>query len=326
MKNITLTRNGQTAPRDVETSTMHADGLVVGQGVMLRIKGDCCPGMKPTPYKEYVVTAIKKTDRFDGKCSDVTFTVAAKAKEPANRQPPTTSKPTTNKPTTDNPTLVPVAATRDRDAAYRLSRQYAKVNGSWKNALEQTVRFGAMLKEWGDFLGEGRGGAGGGAAGGLQTWLAENCPEINYKTAMGYKHLAEKTVRMLGGGAGAVAALLGRDTVTDPDGNEVPIDAEVVERKEEIFRAADSRRKLEQMYFDFTETTAKPKGRAKGSKNVPKTDAERANAFWKLNAAELASPWALKSIPLVEWRVANFALATLQPLVTALKRRVAEGE
>ena len=31
MKNITLTRNGQTAPRDVETSTMHADGLAVGQ-------------------------------------------------------------------------------------------------------------------------------------------------------------------------------------------------------------------------------------------------------------------------------------------------------
>lgn len=313
MKNITLTRNGQTTPRDVETSTMHADGLVVGQGVMLRIKGDCCPGMKPTPYKEYVVTAIKKTDRFDGKCSDVTFTAAAKAKKPAAAA-------------TGKTPVVPVTATRDRDAAYRLSRQYAKVNGSWKNALEQTVRFGAMLKEWGDFLGEGRGGAGGSSPGGLQTWLAENCPEINYNTAMGYKHLAEKTVRMLGGGAPAVAALLGRDTVTDPDGNEVPIDAEVVERKEEIFRAADSRRKLEQMYFDFTDAPAKPKGRAKGSKNVPKTDAERAEAFWKLNAAELASPWALKSIPLVEWRVANFALATLQPLVTALKRRVAEGE
>ena len=325
MKNITLTRNGQTAPRDVETSTMHADGLVVGQGVMLRIKGDCCPGMKPTPYKEYVVTAIKKTDRFDGKCSDVTFTAAAKATKPANRQPPTTNKPTTSKPTANVPAVVPVAATRDRDAAYRLSRQYAKVNGSWKNALEQTVRFGAMLKEWGDFLGEGRGGAGGSSPGGLQTWLAENCPEINYNTAMGYKHLAEKTVRMLGGGAPAVAALLGRDTVTDPDGNEVPIDAEVVEKKEEIFREAGSRRKLEQMYFDFTDAP-KPKGRAKGSKNVPKTDAERAEAFWKLNAAELASPWALKSIPLVEWRVANFALSALQPLVTALKRRVAEGE
>ncbi len=219
---------------------------------------------------------------------------------------------------------VTVPTTRDRDAADRLSRQYAEVNGSWNNALEQTVRFGAMLKEWGDFLGEGRGGAGGSSPGGLQDWLAKNCPEINYQTAMGYKHLAEKTVRMLGGGAPAVAALIGRDTVTDPDGNEVPIDAEVVERKEEIFREADSRRKLVQMYFDFTETTAKPKGRAKGSKNIPKTDAERANAFWKLNAATLAAPWALKSIPLLEGRVASAALKTLQPLVTALKRRVAE--
>ena len=217
-----------------------------------------------------------------------------------------------------------VANTRERDAAYRLSRQYAKVNGSWKNALEQTVRFGAMLKEWSDFLGASHGGAHGGDS--LKEWLANHCPEINYNTAMGYKLLAEKTVRMLGGGAPAVAALIGRDTVTDPDGNEIPIDAEVVEKKEEIFRAADSRRKLEQMYFDFTEAPARPKGRAKGSKNVPKTDAERAEAFWKLNAATLSAPWALKSIPLVEWRVANFALTALQPLVTALKRRVSEGE
>ena len=302
---------------------MHADGLAVGQVVMLRIKGDCCY-QHPSEYEQYAVAKIVKSDRFDKKCSDITFVRTVKAA--TGKMPVVPVKPATGEtPVVPVEPAAVVANTRERDAAYRLSRQYAKVNGSWKNALEQTVRFGAMLKEWGDFLGEGRGGAGGGASGGLQTWLAKNCPEINYKTAMGYKHLAEKTVRMLGGGAGAVAALLGRDTVTDPDGNEVPIDAEVVEKKEEIFREAGSRRKLEQMYFDFTDAP-KPKGRAKGSKNVPKTDAERAEAFWKLNAAELASPWALKSIPLVEWRVANFALATLQPLVTALKRRVAEGE
>ena len=325
MKKITLTRNGQTSPRDTEVSTMHADGLVVGQVVMLRIKGDCCPGMKPTPYKEYVVTKIVKSDRFDKKCSYITFVRAGK--DATGETPVVPVKPATGEtPVVPVEPAAVVANTRERDAAYRLSRQYAKVNGSWKNALEQTVRFGAMLKEWGDFLGEGRGGAGGGASGGLQTWLANHCPEINYKTAMGYKLLAEKTVRMLGGGAPAVAALIGRDTVTDPDGNEIPIDAEVVEKKEEIFRAADSRRKLEQMYFDFTEAPARPKGRAKGSKNVPKTDAERADAFWKLNAATLSAPWALKSIPLVEWRVANFALTALQPLVTALKRRVSEGE
>ena len=309
MKKITLTRNGQTSPRDTEVSTMHADGLVVGQGVMLRIKGDCCYN-GPSEYEQYIVTKIVKSDRFDKKCSDITFVRAGK---PATGETPVVPV---------EPAAV-VANTRERDAAYRLSRQYAKVNGSWKNALEQTVRFGAMLKEWSDFLGASHGGAHGGDS--LKEWLANHCPEINYNTAMGYKLLAEKTVRMLGGGAPAVAALLGRDTVTDPDGNEIPIDAEVVEKKEEIFRAADSRRKLEQMYFDFTEAPARPKGRAKGSKNVPKTDAERADAFWKLNAATLASPWALKSIPLVEWRVANFALTALQPLVTALKRRVSEG-
>ena len=323
MKKITLNRNGQTSAKATEVSTMHADGLVVGQSVMLRIKGDCCPGMKPTPYKEYVVTKIVKSDRFDKKCSDITFVRAGK--DATGETPVVPVKAATGEtPVVPVEPAAVVANTRERDAAYRLSRQYAKVNGSWKNALEQTVRFGAMLKEWGDFLGEGRGRGRDGE--GLQEWLARNCPEINYKTAMGYKLLAEKTVRMLGGGAPAVAALIGRDTVTDPDGNEIPIDAEVVEKKEEIFRAADSRRKLEQMYFDFTEAPARPKGRAKGSKNVPKTDAERADAFWKLNAATLSAPWALKSIPLVEWRVANFALTALQPLVTALKRRVAEGE
>ena len=303
---------------------MHADGLAVGQVVMLRIKGDCCY-KHPSEYEQYAVAKIVKSDRFDKKCSDVTFVRAGK--DATGETPVVPVKPATGEtPVVPVEPAAVVANTRERDAAYRLSRQYAKVNGSWKNALEQTVRFGAMLKEWGDFLGEGRGGAGGGASGGLQTWLANHCPEINYNTAMGYKLLAEKTVRMLGGGAPAVAALIGRDTVTDPDGNEVPIDAEVVEKKEEIFRAADSRRKLEQMYFDFTEAPARPKGRAKGSKNVPKTDAERADAFWKLNAATLSAPWALKSIPLVEWRVANFALTALQPLVTALKRRVSEGE
>lgn len=72
MKKITLTRNGQTAPRDVETSTMHADGLVVGQGVMLRIKGDSCY-KGPTEYQQYVVTKIVKSDRFDKKCGDASI-------------------------------------------------------------------------------------------------------------------------------------------------------------------------------------------------------------------------------------------------------------
>ena len=179
MKKITLTRNGQTAPRDVETSTMHADGLVVGQGVMLRIKGDCCYGGS-TPYKEYVVTAIKKTDRFDGKCSDVTFTAAATAKEPANRQPPTTNKSTTNKPTADVPAAVPevvptdaapgVALTDDQ-AASAIRKQYQVVIRAEAATFRERVRLGGMLLQWEQFLGEARGGKGGTAGGGLKGWL-----------------------------------------------------------------------------------------------------------------------------------------------------------
>ena len=143
MKKITLTRNGQTSPKDTEVSTMHADGLAVGQVVMLRIKGDCCY-KHPSEYEQYAVAKIVKSDRFDKKCSDVTFVRTVKA---ATGETPVVPV---------EPAAV-VANTRERDAAYRLSRQYAKVNGSWKNALEQTVRFGAMLKEWGDFLGDTQG-------------------------------------------------------------------------------------------------------------------------------------------------------------------------
>ena len=184
---------------------MHADGLAVGQVVMLRIKGDCCY-KHPSEYEQYAVAKIVKSDRFDKKSSDVTFVRTVKAATgkmpvvpaaggtpatPNAKETPATpnAKKTPATPNAKNAPATPtVAATRDRDAAYRLSRQYAKVNGSWKNALEQTVRFGAMLKEWGDFLGEGRGRGRDGE--GLQEWLAKHCPEINYKTAMGYKHLA----------------------------------------------------------------------------------------------------------------------------------------
>ena len=78
MKKITLTRNGQTSPRDTEVSTMHADGLAVGQVVMLRIKGDCCYN-GPSEYEQYAVAKIVKSDRFDKKCSDVTFVRTVKA-------------------------------------------------------------------------------------------------------------------------------------------------------------------------------------------------------------------------------------------------------
>ena len=67
----------------------------------------------------------------------------------------------------------------------RVSDQYAAIETAKDNLLRECVKFGALLTEVGYFLGEARHAKNDGE--GLKTWLAENCPEVNYKTAMGYK-------------------------------------------------------------------------------------------------------------------------------------------
>jgi len=69
MKKITLTRNGCTSAHPIERSDMKIGMLVLGEHVMLRIKGDCCGS---TSYREYVVTGVMRTDRFGGR-DTVTF-------------------------------------------------------------------------------------------------------------------------------------------------------------------------------------------------------------------------------------------------------------
>jgi len=233
MKNITLTRNGQTAPRDEEVSTMHADGLKVGDAVMLRIKGDSCYG-KATQYKEYVVAEIKPTDRFGGKSSDVKFVRADKQAERGGAA------------------VVPVkeqqAAPTEAQAAEALKGQYRIVVAAETAAFRERVKFGAMLLQWDAYLGECRGV--GHKGDGLKGWLAENCPEIGYAAAQSYKEMARRAIMMLGGGAMASAALIG-DTVVRPDGVTVEVNETTREGRERLFAECDSRRKLEQAWFDF---------------------------------------------------------------------------
>ena len=176
-----------------------------------------------------------------------------------------------------------VAVQRDSQVANELSSQYGIVAAKANETLREAVKFGAMLIEWGSFLGESRGGDGGTDGGeGLKGWLAKHCPEINYNTAMGYKHLAEKTAKMLGGGNMAIAALQGKGEVATPDGDVVDVEAKVIEEVDEIFAKADSRRKLEQMYFEFSAGKGRA-GRPKGSKaaaGAPLTKVESARRLW----------------------------------------------
>ena len=175
-----------------------------------------------------------------------------------------------------------VAVQRDSQVANELSSQYGIVAAKGDEFMREAVRFGTMLIEWGEFLGEARGGAGGGASGGLKGWLAKHCPEINYKTAMRFKYMAKGAVKKLGGGAMAIAALLGRSEIATPDGDVIDVESKVVEEVDEMFAKASSLRKFEQMYFEFSAGKGRA-GRPKGTKaaaGAPLTKVESARRLW----------------------------------------------
>ncbi len=325
MKKITLTRNGQTSPRDTEGSTMHADGLVVGQVVMLRIKGDCCY-KHPSEYEQYAVAKIVKSDRFDKKCSDVTFTVAANSGKPASHQLPTTSKPTADNPATLVPEVVPMEATSG--VAQQLTTQYRAVVAATGQMLREAVKFGAMLMELEAIVGKSHGGFDS-AGDGVKGWLAENCPEINYSTAIVYKNLAAKSATLIGGlGLQTIAALQGGGHVTKTNGETVDVPAEIIEKRDALFEAVDSRRKLEQMYFEFMREQERPRGKkAKGAGEaaIPKlTQREEAAAIWTRVMGVIDKTSVLDAVPLLPQKAAKVCYDRLSELAKAMKSHMEE--
>lgn len=146
----------------------------------------------------------------------------------------------------------------------RVSEAYTRIETAKDNLLRECVKFGALLTEVGYFLGESRGGKH--ENGGLKAWLAENCPEVNYDTACGYKALATKCVKMLGGGSQAVAVLQDKTEVVPPGENEpIEVDSKFLEKRDELFAEVKSRRELEQTYFKFMASEGR-RGRPKGTK------------------------------------------------------------
>lgn len=212
-------------------------------------------------------------------------------------------------------------------AAYyrdRVSTSYADVNAKTGEWFRTVISFGALLDEVAAFLGEARGRNHGGE--GLENWLSKNCPEVNYNTAMGYKAMAVKCAKMLGGGTQAIAALQGRDTVSAPGGGEaVDVDAEILEKRDQLFEAADSRRKLEQMYLDFM--SQKP-GRPKGTTANKKVSAatlspeEDARALWSRLIAPAQTYGLEPAASLLTADDAETALDILTGLCDILKRRL----
>ena len=69
----------------------------------------------------------------------------------------------------------------------------SRVRRDWRAAcagLRSIVEFGALLIEVETWLRKRGGAQRGPGSTGLKAWLAENAPEVDYKTAMGYKYAA----------------------------------------------------------------------------------------------------------------------------------------
>jgi len=132
----------------------------------------------------------------------------------------------------------------------RVSEQYRAVCQKTGEFFREVVKFGALLNEVESFIGEARGRAHDGD--GLKGWLEENCPDVNHNTAKGYKAMAAKCAKMIGGGVQAIACLQGRDEIIEPASRQtVEVDSAFIEKRDALFEQVDSRRQLEQMWFQF---------------------------------------------------------------------------
>jgi hypothetical protein len=204
----------------------------------------------------------------------------------------------------------------------QLVEQYQVVIAAEKTCFRERVKFGAMLIQWERHLGEsaGRGHAGDG----LKGWLAENCPELSYSAAMDYKHYAEKVLAMLGGSASAVAALLGNETVVQPDGEVVDVDGEVVEKCDTLFEDVTSRRKLEQTWFAFMGREATAKKPAAKTAIPMRSALENAKTIWTRALPTLSSKTLSAAIALLPAKETEVCWGVVKDLYDALKAHRAE--
>lgn len=225
-------------------------------------------------------------------------------------------------------TAMPVPAANYRE---RVSEQYRTVCAANINFFQEVAKFGSLLMEVEGFICEGRGRGNSGE--GLKGWLAENCPDVNYNTAYGYKAMAAKVAKMIGGGVQAIACLQGRETVVEPASQAVVnIDPTFIEKRDALFEKVESRRQLEQLWFEFCgEREKKRPGRPVGSKaQTPKVDTNNptlaARAEWsRVIAVAAQNDAALRAAArlLTQEDVEN-GLTILRTLTDYLKEREAE--
>lgn len=216
----------------------------------------------------------------------------------------------------------------DEVIAEALNQKWSDAKEVLKDAVKKAIVFGATLAaaelelEKRGTLKRGVGHAGEG----MISWLAENCPAINYKTAQRWKSLALGAAAKMGvDKASALLLLQGRD---DELAEEMPGSALV--RRDEVF-AAPSLAKLQQAVFDFASENKGQVGRPVGSGHEPqkpRSQAESAQLFWASFIAPIVKTRQAyySSTKLLTLDQAKTALEELDMLCRALKDRIQEGK
>lgn len=148
-----------------------------------------------------------------------------------------------------------------------LSTHYAELCKMARVAFRTSISFGALLVvaqqklEQAGLLKRGCGNGGEG----LKGWLAKNCPEVNYKTAMKWKLLAERMIKGLGDDKNALYATAGDVAYVCDDGKTIDIPSETLDKRDDIFKC-ETVAKFEQMMLDLFGDGGKGGGRPKGTK------------------------------------------------------------
>lgn len=163
----------------------------------------------------------------------------------------------------------PEPAVDESAVAAQFTAQYRRAEGARGAFMREAVAFGAMLicaerlhgsfsaaaEKLNNLSKRGRNGEGRPNSG-IGEWLAEHCPEINYKTAQGYKAMTMKVVEMMGGATAEVLAALRspdeRSISYEDEGGELREVGEwAIYRRGVIFGEASSRRRLELAYASW---------------------------------------------------------------------------
>ena len=216
-----------------------------------------------------------------------------------------------------------VVESPDKRKANEISAQYGVLAAKANDFLREAIKFGSLLVEWEQFLGKSHGGPNGGGEG-LKGWLEQYCPEIKYTTAIKYKLLAEKNAQMLGGGAMALAALQGETTVTQPDGEVIDVEANVIEKRDEIFAEANSFSKLEQMWFDLFGPGDKPKAKKASGPLPTLSRKDAAKSIWNIFMQKATKNTLKDAIPLLGEKETQVCHDCLRDLVNLLKDHLNE--